>query len=170
MEKFVYKFVCYLELRSNQTLKDVVYQGIIALKCPKFRGCKNKNYRRLFVISLQNQKDKRQTIKDSKIMSKTVEIQIEKSQNLIQGLRKHVKEHGEHDFTEEAIATLEEALGKLKVANEEVTRLREELAPKVKHMNEVFDAVKGGHQELKQKLKSLYPQEKWAEYGIPDKR
>lgn len=103
-------------------------------------------------------------------MSKTVEIQIEKSLNLIQGLRKHVKEHGENEFTEAAIASLEETLGKLQAANDEVTRLREELAPKVKHMNEVFDAVKGGHQGLKQKLKSLYPQEKWADYGIPDKR
>lgn len=164
------EFVCYLEIRRNQTLKDVVYQGIIALKYHKYQGCKNKNYRRFFVISLQNQKDKRQTIKDSKIMSKTVEIQIEKSLNLIQGLRKHVKEHGENEFTEAAIASLEETLGKLQAANDEVTRLREELAPKVKHMNEVFDAVKGGHQGLKQKLKSLYPQEKWADYGIPDKR
>jgi len=37
-------------------------------------------------------------------------------------------------------------------------------------MNEVFEAVKGSHIELKQKLKSLYPQKRWADYGIPDKR
>ena len=103
-------------------------------------------------------------------MSKTVEIQIEKSQNLIQGLRKHVSEHGENDFTETAIASLEESLKQLEAANEEVTRLREELSPKVKHMNEVFDAVKGAHKDLKQKLKGLYPPEQWAEYGVPDKR
>ena len=103
-------------------------------------------------------------------MSKTVDIQIEKSQNLIQGLRKHVKENGEKDFNETVIASLEDALKRLQAANEEVTRLREELSPKVKHMNEVFEAVKGSHIELKQKLKSLYPQERWADYGIPDKR
>ena len=103
-------------------------------------------------------------------MSKTVDIQIEKSQNLIQGLRKHVKENGEKDFTVTEIASLEESLKQLQAANEEVTRLREELSPKVKHMNEVFDAVKGVHKDLKTKLKGLYPQEQWAEYGIPDKR
>lgn len=103
-------------------------------------------------------------------MSKTVDIQIEKSHNLIQGLRKHVKENGEKDFTETVIASLEDALKQLQAANEEVTRLREELSPKVKHMNEVFDAIRASHKELKQKLKSFYPQERWAEYGIPDKR
>lgn len=103
-------------------------------------------------------------------MSKTVDIQIEKSQNLIQGLRKHVKENGEKDFNETVIASLEESLKQLQAVNEEVTRLREELSPKVKHMNEVFDAVKGVHKDLKTKLKSFYPQERWAEYGIPDKR
>ena len=103
-------------------------------------------------------------------MSKTVEIQIEKSRNLIQGLRKHVKEHGENDFTEASISALEESLKQLEAANEEVTRLRDELAPKVKHMNEVFNSVKGVHKDLKQKLKGLYPPEQWADYGVPDKR
>jgi len=46
-------------------------------------------------------------------MSKTVDIQIEKSQNLIQGLRKHVKENGEKDFNEMVIASLEESLKQL---------------------------------------------------------
>lgn len=103
-------------------------------------------------------------------MSKTVDIQIEKSQILIQGLRKHVKENGEKDFNETEIKALEESLKKLESANDEVTRLREELSPKVKHMNEVFDAVKGVHKDLKTKLKGFYTQERWAEYGIPDKR
>ena len=103
-------------------------------------------------------------------MSKTVEIQIEKSQNLIQGLRKHVKENGGSDFSEAEINALEASLKQLQAANDEVTRLREELAPKVKHMNEIFDAIKADHKELKQRLKGFYPQEKWAEYGIPDKR
>ena len=102
-------------------------------------------------------------------MSKTVELQVEKSRNLIEGLRKHLNGIG-GGVTNEEIENMVNALSELEKANAEVDRLREELSPKVKHMNEVFDAVKGGHQELKQKLKSLYPQEKWAEYGIPDKR
>lgn len=103
-------------------------------------------------------------------MSKTVEIQIEKSQNLIQGLRKHVKENGGNDFNEAEINALEASLKQLEAANDEVTHLREELAPKVKHMNEIFDAIKVDHKDLKQRLKGFYPPERWADYGIPDKR
>ena len=45
-----------------------------------------------------------------------------------------------------------------------------ELSPKVKHMNEVMDGVKASYIEKKRTLKGYYPQERWAEYGIPDKR
>lgn len=151
-------------------LKYVVYKVIISLIYTKLQALSSIKKSRFFVTSQQNQTDLQQTKIIQKTMSKTVDIQIEKSQNLIQGLRKHVKENGEKDFNETVIASLEDALKRLQAANEEVTRLREELAPKVKHMNEVFEAVKGHHIELKQKLKSFYPQERWAEYGIPDKR
>ena len=50
-------------------------------------------------------------------MSKTVEIQIEKSRGLVEGLRRHVKEMGK-----------------------------------------------------KKTLKGYYPQERWMDYGVPDKR
>jgi len=103
-------------------------------------------------------------------MSKTIDIQIEKSQNLIKGLRRHISEHGEKDFAEKEIALIEANINQLKSVSDEVTRLREELAPKVKHMNDILDAVKESYKENKQKLKAFYPQEQWEQYGIPDKR
>lgn len=103
-------------------------------------------------------------------MSKTIDIQIEKSQNLIKGLRKHVSEKGNSDFNEKEIAKMETVLKQLQEASEEVTRLRDELAPKVKHMNAVFETVKVAYNERKKKLKGFYTQEQWADYGIPDKR
>ena len=54
--------------------------------------------------------------------------------------------------------------------NDEIDRLREELTPKVKHMNEVLARVKEAYIEKKRTLKGYYPQERWADYGIPDKR
>ena len=63
-------------------------------------------------------------------MSKTVEIQIEKSRGLVEGLRRHVKEMG-------------------KVA---------------------MDCVKEAYAEKKKTLKGYYPQERWMDYGVPDKR
>ncbi len=102
-------------------------------------------------------------------MSKTVEIQIEKSRNLVEGLRKHLKGIG-GGVTNEEINAMEEAVGELEAANAEVDRLREELAPKVKQMNAVMARVKEVYAEKKKTLKGYYPQERWADFGVPDKR
>jgi len=103
-------------------------------------------------------------------MSKTVELQMEKSRNLISGLRKHVKEQGERGITPREIDEMEQTLQQLEAANAEVDRLREELSPKVKQMNDILTAVKTAYGENKKTLKGYYTQERWADYGIPDKR
>lgn len=103
-------------------------------------------------------------------MSKTVEIQIEKSRNLVEGLRRHVKEMGEHGVTNDEINAMEQAVKELEAANAEVDRLREDLKPKVKVMNDVMNRVKEAYTEKKKTLKGYYPQERWMDYGVPDKR
>ena len=103
-------------------------------------------------------------------MSKTVEIQIEKSRNLVEGLRRHVKEMGEHGVTNDEINAMEQAVKELEAANAEVDRLREDLKPKVKVMNDVMNRVKEAFTEKKKTLKGYYPQERWKDYGVPDKR
>ena len=103
-------------------------------------------------------------------MSKTVEIQIEKSRNLVEGLRRHVKEMGEHGVTNDEINAMEQAVKQLEAANAEVDRLREDLKPKVKVMNDVMNRVKESYTEKKKTLKGYYPQERWMDYGVPDKR
>ncbi len=102
-------------------------------------------------------------------MSKTVEIQIEKSRNLVEGLRKHLKGIG-GGVTNEEISAMEQDISELEAANAEVDRLREELAPKVKQMNAVMTRVKEAYADKKKTLKGYYPQECWIEYGVPDKR
>ena len=103
-------------------------------------------------------------------MSKTTEIQIEKSRNLIEGLRRHVREMGEKEITRSRINEMEQALTILAEANAEVDRLREELSPKVKKMNEILTAVKAAYSDSKKTLKAYHSQEHWLDYGIPDKR
>ena len=103
-------------------------------------------------------------------MSKTIETQIEKSSQLVAGLRKHVGERGEQGISTQEIAEMEQALQQLREANAEVDRLREELSPKVKHMNDMLNGVKTAYADTKKMLKGYYPQERWADYGIPDKR
>ena len=102
-------------------------------------------------------------------MSKTVELQIEKSRHLIEGLHKHLSGIG-GGVTNDEIGLMEQSLKDLETANAEVDRLREELTPKVKQMNEVLALVKAAYADKKKTLKGYYPQEQWADYGIPDKR
>ncbi|MBR6179626.1 MAG: hypothetical protein IKQ77_00220 [Prevotella sp.] len=102
-------------------------------------------------------------------MSKTVELQIEKSRNLVEGLRKHLNGIG-GGVTNDEINDMEQAIRELEAINAEVERLREELTPKVKQMNEKMARVKASYAEKKKTLKGYYPQERWVEYGIPDKR
>ena len=107
--------------------------------------------------------------KNKGIMSKTVELQIEKSRHLIEGLRKHLNGMG-GGVTSDEINSMEQSLKELEAANADIDRLREELTPKVKHMNEVLARVKEAYAAKKKTLKQYYPQERWADYGIPDKR
>ena len=103
-------------------------------------------------------------------MSKTTEVQIEKSRNLIEGLRRHVREMGERGISNTEINEMEKTVAMLTDANAEVDRLRAELTPKVKKMNDLMTIVKASYAESKKSLKGYYPQERWPDYGIPDKR
>ena len=62
-------------------------------------------------------------------MSKTVEIQIEKSRSLVEGLRRHVKEMGERGVTNEEINAMEQSVKELEAVNSEVDSIREQLTP-----------------------------------------
>lgn len=103
-------------------------------------------------------------------MSKTTELQIQKSRDLIEGLRRHVREMGERGISTGQINEMEQDVARLADANAEVEHLREELSPKIKHMNDVMANVKTAYAESKKMLKGYYPQERWADYGVPDKR
>jgi DNA-binding ferritin-like protein (Dps family) len=125
-----------------------------------------------FFIFATTKKDKsitRSITKNKRIMSQTVELQIEKSRHLIEGLRKHLKGIG-GGVTNEEINVMKQAVSQLEEANAEVDRLREELAPKVKQVNAMMVRVKEAYAEKKRTLKGYYPQERWIDYGVPDKR
>lgn len=103
-------------------------------------------------------------------MSKTVDLQIEKSRGLVGGLRKHLGAGVGGGITSQEIDEMERMLGELEEANSECERLRAELSPKVKHMNDILAAVKTAYADRKKMLKGYYPQEQWPDYGVPDKR
>lgn len=102
-------------------------------------------------------------------MPKTVEMQIEKSRGLIHGLRKHLSETG-RGATSQELDAMEQTINALVSACEECDRLRAELVPKVKRMNELLGNVKADYANHKLIIKNNYPPERWMVYGVPDKR
>lgn len=103
-------------------------------------------------------------------MSKTVEIQLEKSRMFVKGMKRHISEMGERGVTNQEVAKFENDLVTLEQQSKEVDQLREELKVKVKRMNETFTAVKKTYSKTKKVVKEYHPQERWTDYGIPDKR
>lgn len=103
-------------------------------------------------------------------MTKTIEIQLEKSRMLSKGMRRHVDEMGERGMTRAAIAQFENDLAMLERQNAETDKLRADLRAKVKRMNSTLEAVKTTYSEAKKTIKGYYPQERWLDYGVPDKR
>jgi len=103
-------------------------------------------------------------------MAKTIETQLEKSRNLVAGLRKHLSTGIGGGVTPTEINEMEQNLADLAVANEECDKLRAELSCKVKNMNQLFTAAKTAYLEHKRTIKNCYPQEQWINFGVPDKR
>lgn len=103
-------------------------------------------------------------------MTKTIEIQIEKSRTLINGMKRHISEMGERGVSNNDVVKYENDLAILAQQSSEVDKLRAELTEKVRRMNETFASVKETYSLSKKVLKGFYPQERWVDYGIPDKR
>lgn len=103
-------------------------------------------------------------------MAKTIEILLEKSRMFVEGMKRHISETGERGVTNADVEKLEKDMASLAQESGEVDRMRAELSEKVRRMNETLLAVKDSYNETKKVVKCFYPQERWIDYGIPDKR
>lgn len=77
---------------------------------------------------------------------------------------------GECGVTNKEVEVFENDLATLAEQSAEVDKMRAELNVKVRRMNETFMKVKETYSETKKTIKGYYPQERWIDYGIPDKR
>jgi len=103
-------------------------------------------------------------------MSKTIDLQVGKSETLIAGLRQHLSELSDKGIHAATLDGMEKDLDSLRAANEECDRLRAELSQKVRAMNGVLQQVKDSFAANKRIVKVSYPQEDWVKYGVTDKR
>lgn len=103
-------------------------------------------------------------------MSKTIDAQIEKSDLLIEGFRKHIKDLREWGVEEADLDAMSESLKKLKTADEACAELRQELSKRVKVMNDILADARSHYLIYKRLVKENFPQETWQQYGVFDKR
>ena len=103
-------------------------------------------------------------------MSKTIDLQIEKSRVLIEGLGKNIETLRDKGIASEELHAMAADLERLKLSNDECDKIREELSRKVKAMNDILTTVKEAFAEKKRIIKTNYPQEQWIQYGVQDKR
>lgn len=104
------------------------------------------------------------------IMSKTVDSQIEKSKFLIQGLRNNLEIVKGFGFTAKQLDDMERQLDDLAKASEETEAAYAVLDEKRQKMNAILDSAKDIFTEKKKVIKANYPQEKWINFGVQDKR
>lgn len=103
-------------------------------------------------------------------MSKTTDLQIEKTRTLIAGLRKHLPQVESYGVREEELAQLEQAITLLNTESAALEELRAKVSARVKEVNGHLDALKHEYARLKGVVRNHYPQERWADYGVMDKR
>ena len=103
-------------------------------------------------------------------MSKTIDAQIEKSELLIEGFRKHIENLREWGVEEADLGAMSERLKDLKVADEACMELRQELSKRVKAMNGILADAKSHYLLCKRLIKENFPQEAWQQYGVLAKR
>ena len=103
-------------------------------------------------------------------MSKTIDLQVEKSRVLIEGLRKNLAELADRGIRQDELDIMSAELDALAKANEECDTIREALTAKVKEVNTKLLVVKDKFAEKKKIIKNNYPQDEWARYGVMDKR
>lgn len=103
-------------------------------------------------------------------MSKMVDTQVEKTQNLIDGIRKNMDFLRQFGYTEEKINLLECDMHKLEGFSAELDELLNKVAEKRIQVNTVLAEVKENYKDFKLPIKNNLPNYEWSKYGIADKK
>lgn len=103
-------------------------------------------------------------------MSKTFLTQVEKARMLIEGLRKNYDAVHDKGIDHEGIDRMEQLSREAEALNAEVEALREATSRKVREANAKLEAMKTIFTDYKKTVKTSYLPDRWADFGILDKR
>lgn len=103
-------------------------------------------------------------------MSKTIDIQVEKSKRLIEGLKAHLSDVQDKGVSTEKLESMEADLKRLAESAKIAEDLRAKLSAQVKNTNGILAECKRSYVDTKAVVRNNYPQEEWIKYGVIDKR
>lgn len=103
-------------------------------------------------------------------MSKTNELQMEKSLTLLNGLREHFEEVKNKGINEELLNQIERLNKELKERDEDLDKRHEEIHQIVQSTNDCLNKLKEETQKARMIVRNNYPPEQWLRFGLTDKR
>lgn len=103
-------------------------------------------------------------------MSKMVDTQVQKNQDLITGVRRNLSYLKKFGYKEEALNDLESKTKELKALSLEIDALTEQARAKRAVLNKAMAVAKDWYNDLKAPIKNNLPNTHWLQYGIPDKK
>ena len=103
-------------------------------------------------------------------MSKTIDLQVEKSTRLINALKAQIDEVHDKGISLEELDAMSNQLNELHKNSEDTEVLRKHLSEQVKRTNRILAQCKEMYKRKKNMVRNNYPQEEWIKYGVIDKR
>lgn len=103
-------------------------------------------------------------------MSKTIEIQVEKTRTLVEGLRRNIDKVESKGVNSGSLDNMERLAQQLEMASREIDAIREDLGGKVKAMNSIVAELKDSFLSNKNIVKRNFEQPEWIQFGVQDKR
>ena len=103
-------------------------------------------------------------------MSKTIDLQVEKSTRLINALKAQIDEVHDKGISLEELDAMSNQLNELHKNAEDTEVLRKHLSEQVKRTNRILAQCKEMYIRTKNMVRNNYPQEEWIKYGVIDKR
>lgn len=103
-------------------------------------------------------------------MTKTIDIQVEKSTRLIKALKANIAEFESKGVSIAQLDRMAEDLKRLEESSDAAEELRKKLSDQVKNTNNILAQCKDDFAKTKAVVRNNYPQEEWINYGVTDKR
>ena len=103
-------------------------------------------------------------------MSKTFLMQVEKACLFTDGLRKNYDAVHDKGIDHEGIDRMEQLSREAKALNAEVEAMREATSRKVREANAKLEEMKALFTDYKKTVKTSFLPDRWADFGVMDKR